>query len=245
MASFSPRSLAGLEIGGARFFHVRRRPDTDVWTVATLPLSGLLKTQSRDLVVGGQNQAAIAFVRVAPVGSGAEAYGEFYREDHNFNSRDLVAEPDHASAYTVGLRRAWSLPAGARAFTLEHVNSRISHVTRIRPQTPIYIHTPLVEGHTHLGQPLGSLTAQGGSGTIAAFEETNGDRSRDLSIEVRTVGHTQEGGTLGGKMSGHYVLRAGIGSVKSGKERYRWIQLRIGFGNLARTNLTLGTRWLR
>ncbi len=45
VGTFSPRGMRGFEIGGARYFHVRREPNTLSWSTATLPFSGLLKNQ--------------------------------------------------------------------------------------------------------------------------------------------------------------------------------------------------------
>ena len=100
-----------------------------------LPFTGLLKasnptgeTSSKDY-----NQVASVFARVAPRGAGIEAYGELYREDHNVDFRDLVGEPDHQSAYTLGVRRAWlRADSVLSAFTFEVQNSRVSHLVRVR-----------------------------------------------------------------------------------------------------------------
>jgi hypothetical protein len=247
MFAFIPRGLAGLEIGGTRFFHVRREAGTLGWSTATLPFSGVLKKSSRDTLIGGFNQLASAFLRMAPPQSGIELYGEFYREDHSVDLRDLLAQPDHASAFSVGLQRTRRIADQLRVFTIEHVNSRISHLARRRGQSVIYIHSALVEGHTFRGQPLGSLAAMGGGATMVAWHRSAASRSSELELEVRTMAQDpdREGGTRRGVPSGAYFVRGGRRRLTERGVIQTWAQLQIGYGRTPRSNLTLGAGWQR
>ena len=106
--SFLPRGLPGLEIGADRFFHTgwpRRGIFKAPWY---RPFEGILK-QSLSTSTNpmgddvGDNQEASAFARWAFPGHGIEVYGEYAREDHNYDLRDLLQEPDHESGFMLGI----------------------------------------------------------------------------------------------------------------------------------------------
>lgn len=246
VAAFRPRFLSAVELGGSRVFHVRGGPSRVSWATATLPFSGLVKTRSAaaEARVGGYNQLASFFTRVSP-GGGVEVYGELYREDHNANSRDLIGEPDHQSAYTLGLRRAWSHEATVSAMTFERVNGRITHLARVRGQGPMYTHSQLTEGHTFRGQPLGSVAALGGGSMAASWSRIEPARSWTVTTEIGSAVQDGEGGTFRGRMFGQYRLEAlymraqGLGSRGAG------VGLEVWDGWRRSGNLTVHFRYER
>ncbi len=203
---FSPAGLPGLQLGVTRFFHLRRERNGFSWSNATFPFSGLVKDASRDVGIGGANQLASVFVRIAPQGSGVSVYGELLRDDHNVDLRDLIVEPDHASAFVVGMERAWMRRGELRAFTVERANGRYSHLDRLRAQPVHYTHVAITEGHTFRGQPLGSSALVGGGGTRVQFDRVGESRSRSAWFEIRALAQNAEGGTLDGKSVGSYAL---------------------------------------
>ena len=210
VAAFRPRWLEGFEIGGARVFHVRWRAEDISLDTFTLPFRGLLKSSDATGESSGReyNQLASVFLRIAPPTLGAELYGELYREDHNWDLRDLIGEPDHASAYALGLRRAWAPAAGVlRSVTLEIVNGRISHMARLRGEAPIYIHGSAGLGHTSRGQTLGSVAALGGAALTVAFDQIGEVASTTWQAEVRNVAQDQEGGTYQGRLASVFSAR--------------------------------------
>ena len=207
VASWSP--FDGLELGAGRVFHLRWDRSSVTGSTALLPFRGLLKqsnptgeTSARD-----QNQAASVFARVAPPGGGVEIFGEFYREDHSVNMTDLLAEPDHASAYTLGLRRGWHVARAVRRLSFEVANGRISHIKRVRVQAPNYVHTIVREGHTSRGQPLGSSAVLGGGGLAIGFDQISDARSWMIQGGMRRSVQNQEGGVWNGQLGGRYSLR--------------------------------------
>jgi hypothetical protein len=171
-----PRGVAGLELGAGRFFHTPWPEGGLSAADFRTPLQGLLK---RSLALDPEgtpaddpsNQLATFFFRWASSRAGAEVYGEYFREDHNFDFRDLVLEPDHSAAYMMGIRRAWR-PSPERMVTLraEAMNARLSHLARVRTQSPKMIHTGTLQGHTQRGQPLGGRAVYGGAGAIVALD---------------------------------------------------------------------------
>lgn len=175
VALFSPAGLDGLEIGGARFFHTPWPEDGLELGNFTKPLEGLLKSGLPDTGVGpdgrsdADNQLASVFARWAFPASGFEAYGEYAREDHNYDFRDLVLEPDHDSAYLLGFQRAWER-SDSRWFALrgELLNAQITHLAQVRDQYVFYVHSFTRQGHTQQGQLLGSPAVYGGAGALLA-----------------------------------------------------------------------------
>jgi hypothetical protein len=160
----------GIELGAARFFHTEwpSRLQDAPW----LRLGQELLSSNPRIGFGSDNQLASLFFRAAPPGSGFEIYGEFGREDRNASTRDLYLEPDHIAAYLLGIARAWGSPDSTQVTVVraEVLNSRISHLQQQRSQTPWYVHTGQLNGHTHRGQVLGSAGGFGGAASVVAVD---------------------------------------------------------------------------
>jgi hypothetical protein len=175
--AYAPPGISGLELGAARFFH-------NSWSEEGLrayhllqPFEALFKAALPDNLGGAdgrsgpENQLASAFARWAFPRSGFEIFGEFARNDHNWDLRDYLLEPDHASAYTLGAQRVWKRGAGRYVvFRAEVLNAHVSHLNEVRPQGDFYRHREVRQGHTHRGQILGSPAAYGGGGSILVVE---------------------------------------------------------------------------
>jgi len=241
VAGFSPAFMRGLQVGGARFFHLRWRRGVLAWPLVSLPFTGFLKegNPTGETFLQDYNQLASVFARVAPPGGGVEAYGEFYREDHNVNERDLAGEPDHVSAYTIGVRRAVRRDGGVDAVTIENTNGRLSHLLRVRPQGPPYVHGRVPEGHTYLGQPLGSTAAFAGGGLRVSYDRARARRTLVVDAEVRRTAQNQEGGAWNGEHTGQLALGAG-GRRMSGTRVYGlYLGVQRSFGAERGVNGTL------
>jgi hypothetical protein len=170
VASFTPRGLDGVELGGTRMFH-------RFWPAGGLsgsdflvPFEGFLKkrlaNKDNPATLGGtpDNQLASVFVRVMLPRVGAEAYAEYGRDDHSWDAAQLLGEPDHISATLLGLRRATLAKDGRtmRVWRAEWINGRITHLQRLRGQAPFYEHSQVRDGHTNQAQILGTPAVRGG-----------------------------------------------------------------------------------
>lgn len=244
VGTFVPRGMDGLEVGATRFFHLYDSPVARDLESLSLPFSGLLKRGLRDPDAPGArqyNQVASIFMRIAPRNSPAELYSEFYREDHAWDARDLIGEPDHVSAYVIGMVRTWlDEPTGnGGTLTLEIANSRISHLARVRSQSPAYVHSPVFEGHTLRGRTLGSPAIPGGGALSAQYERRSRRASWSVLGEVARRAQNAEGGTLNGLATGQYTIGLGR-EVQVGKRRWNAQALwQLGFGDLPGTNVSL------
>ncbi len=172
---FTPRGIDGLELGATRFFHVSR-PAFERGDLLQ-PFEGLLKSslgrsgEGADSISSPDNQLASAFARWVFPASGVEVYGEYGREDHSRDLRDLLLEPDHASAYTLGFRKVWPRRDDSwLALRAEVMNARVGPLEQARGQARFYVHTRTRQGHTLRGQALGSAAAYGGAGSTVALE---------------------------------------------------------------------------
>lgn len=202
VGTFTPRGAPWLNLGAIRFFHRRWREGGPTLADISALWEGFLKvglpTKDDMAYMDPDNQLASIFARVAIPGSGAEVYTEFMREDHSFDTMDLINEPDHISAVLFGfqkvLRRTddrWWAVRG------EVQNGRVTHLGRTgRGQGLFYEHFVVRDGHTFRGQLLGSRYIRGGSGGELGVDRVTPDGR--LSIRWQRVGlATQAEGGLG------------------------------------------------
>lgn len=197
VATLQPRGIPGMEIGFGRFFHT-------AWPKEGLSASdftGLFqnvfkKNLPKEAPLPGSdntqgvrdNQLVSVFTRWAIPGTGFEVYGEFGREDHSFDIRDFLVEPDHGGASRMlGLRKMWRNGYAIRA---EGINYEAPQLTRVRPEGAVYIHYVLRQGHTQRGQPLGADVGIGsGSGSFVAIDKYEVSGRTTISW-ARGLGHS-------------------------------------------------------
>jgi hypothetical protein len=170
IAVFLPRWVRGLELGTARFYHTPWPAEGLNWAAFRKPFEQFLKKKLRGPngpIEDESNQLASAFVRWVLPRSGFEVYGEFGREDHSFDSRDLLQEVDHASTLGVGFRKAWLRPRDLLTLHGEILDYRIPNLWRHRGEGGIYLHGVARQGHTQRGQLLGADLGVGSSQGIS------------------------------------------------------------------------------
>jgi hypothetical protein len=196
VAVFQPRGVDGLELGAARFFH-------SLWPKEGIPRSYFTKPFEAVFKIGlitppaspggpnagvDDNQLASVFARWVFPKSGFEAYGEYGHEDHNYDRRDFVQEPDHSRTYGLGMRKVISMdPEHLTAFRAEMINYEMPTLARNRSEGGIYIHGTLLQGHTNRGQLLGSDAGVGsGGGALIAWDRY--DKRGAISLNwTRTI----------------------------------------------------------
>jgi hypothetical protein len=161
VVTFQPRGLDGLEIGGSRFIH-------SIWPASGIPSSYLRKPLQAFLKInqpgidqqlgGTDNQLASLFARWAFRESGLEVYGEYGREDHSYDLRDFVQEPDHQRAYSLGVAKVFrNRSSQLNVLRVEAMNFQLPPLaTTGRGEGSIYTHAPIRQGHTNRGQLLGA-----------------------------------------------------------------------------------------
>jgi len=90
--------------------------------------------------------------------SKAEVYFEYGRNDHSYDRRDAIVEPEHSRAYIVGVRKLIPLNR-----TDEYIQVGVEFTQMEEPPTrstrdtpPWYIHYQVKDGYTNRGQILGA-----------------------------------------------------------------------------------------
>jgi hypothetical protein len=179
IATFAPRGTNGLELGVSRFFHSLWPQSGLPRSYFTEPFEGLLKTSLPERnskgpadLSGSGNQLLSVFARWVLPHSGAEFYTEYGREDHAYDFRDLINEPDHSRSYLLGARKVLSTGDGSlSAFRAEIINFQLPTTARHRDEGGIYLHALLKQGHTQRGQLLGAPVGVGAAaGSTLAYD---------------------------------------------------------------------------
>lgn len=189
--SFMPKLLPSLEFGASRFFHSPFRVASERWTAWSKPFEGVFKKGlksapgSGDPTGDADNQMASFFARWTFPRRGVEANFELFREDHNWDSRDLALEPENNSAVSASVRAILSRkPDRLSVLTLEYFDGDIRRIAQVRPQDALYVHTGMRQGHTQRGQLLGSPIGVGAiAGQRLALEQFTPSGSRRFNFQ--------------------------------------------------------------
>jgi hypothetical protein len=205
VAVFEPRMLPGLEIGAARLFHSPWPEDGLTSNHFLRPLEGLLKSglPERTNGIGNDprndedNQLAGIFARWVAPRSGFEVYAEYAREDHSYDLRDFLLQPDHSAGYLLGAARAWrTAPERLTVLRAEVMNAERSHIDLSRGQAPFYVHSVVRQGHTHRGEFLGTPAAFGGAAAVLRLDRYAPGRRLGVQLSRELLGETDEAGTM-------------------------------------------------
>lgn len=190
VASFSPRGVKGFEIGGTRVMQVRWPEGGPSLAQVLRPFEGVFSNPDEGALnnQNSENSFASAFMRLAPPGSGFEAYAEFSREDFTGNLRALIAKPDDLAQFTLGIARSQRHANGGMSVVrAELVNGELSAAERgqrglVLPIPP-YTHGLTRQGLTSHGQILGSPVAYGGSGGTVTWERFTPQGRSSVQLE--------------------------------------------------------------
>jgi hypothetical protein len=173
VVTLRPRGEPGLTIGVARLVVA---PVRSASAIAGHALDVLLRNDDlgRDTlrIAPRTDQLASLFARWVFPGSGAEIYGEFARLELPRSPRDFFLAPLNTGAYTLGLTRAWRVPAeGVVRTSLEVSNLEQTHTFTDRPLTPdYYTGRAAPAGFTNRGQVLGAAIGPGSQSQWAAVD---------------------------------------------------------------------------
>ncbi len=106
--TWQPKWTKGLHLGFTRLIY-QYNSDRHSTLDGYLPVVGSFfkgKTPNED--AKKRDQLLSVFFRLVLPKEKAEVYGEFGRNDHSQNFRDLLLEPEHARAYIIGARKIFS-----------------------------------------------------------------------------------------------------------------------------------------
>ncbi|HVW14762.1 MAG TPA: hypothetical protein VHB54_13085 [Mucilaginibacter sp.] len=115
----------------------------------------------------------------------AEVYFEWARNDHWANLSDLLQEPEHSSAYTLGGRKLYDL-AGGRflqvKLELTHLQSSPTYLLRDEPVWYVHLEPPQ-DGYTNEGRYLGAGIGPGSNSLMIDLSYLSGEDSFGIQTE--------------------------------------------------------------
>lgn len=178
----SPSFIPGLRVGLNRTF-IANQQDVNS-TSDYFPL--FQSFQKKNLGEGSDgsgsapdDQRVSAFFDWRFSNSGFRVYGEFGREDHNMDLRDVINEPGHARAYLFGVEKS----VERHLFQAEFTQMQVNTSTDGRTQGIWYAHSRVRRGYTHEGQVLGSGVGPGGTSAFLHYTRRNEKRSNSIYVE--------------------------------------------------------------
>ncbi|HVZ78420.1 MAG TPA: hypothetical protein VG818_10600, partial [Gemmatimonadaceae bacterium] len=162
-----------ITIGLTRFFH-RAWPAHFSGQDYTLPFGAFFSGPGATGTGAVDNQLASVFFSARAKQFGLDVYGEFGKNDRNSGVRDIIVEPEHASAWLVGFMKVIGLDPGETdfwTFRMEMADGRIDALQQLgRPEPTFYDHSPITQGHTELGQLLGTPLIERSGGADVALD---------------------------------------------------------------------------
>ncbi len=162
--TYQPKLFPGLYLGLDRVYTINRgnmgRGFKDYFPIfGALPKDAYVNpdnTNSED--TADRDQMLSFFARYVLPESEAEVYFEWGRNDHAYDTRDAVVEPEHSRAYVVGFRKLVPLKSTDAFIQLGIEFTQMQKgTTRETRDTPSwYIHSQVQDGYTNNGQILGA-----------------------------------------------------------------------------------------
>lgn len=175
VGSFRPRGLTGWTLGGARVYTMMVPRGGlglgEYFLVLQQPQKEAFASEANPAGDDQRDQILSLFARWARPGSGFEAYAEWSRNDHSWDFRDFIFEPEHSQGYILGFQQAVPL-AGNRILA---VRSELTHLERAptfqaRAEPTYYAHHLVPPGYTHRGQVIGAAVGPGGNSQSLAVD---------------------------------------------------------------------------
>lgn len=165
--TYHPKWVPGLFLGAARVFQVYHN-DMGHKIGDYIPFfSSFLKDSFYDPATGvnsedaaRRDQITSVFARWLWTGANAEIYFEYGREDHNWDARDFLLDPEHSRAYTMGFRKIYALNGRPDeqiqvGFETTQLATPADDVVN-RPAGYWYANSQVRAGYTNYGEIIGA-----------------------------------------------------------------------------------------
>lgn len=163
---YSPPFFEHLTVGAARFF-LSPWGTINLWKAFQSVDDALFKIARGSALDGTQgeddvDQTAALYFDLKFVDQGFHAWLELARNDHAWDWRDLIAQPDHSLGYTFGLRQIVQLEGPWALYgAYEQADLGLNYGTVIRPTGSWYRRNTGDSGYTLGGQILGAAIGPG------------------------------------------------------------------------------------
>lgn len=171
--SYQPKWVPGLFLGLTRSFLVYNQDlGTGLGDYLPVFVTFSKKSGGTNTEVNNRkrNQLVSLFLRWMFEEAHGEIYFEYGREDHSWDTRDLIIEPSQSAAYIIGLRKLIALSNEKDAYiqVILETTTLASNQTTINRQPSKkavgtwYQHGQIKHGYTNRGQMLGAGIGPGG-----------------------------------------------------------------------------------
>ncbi len=182
-----PRFDKNLSVGAIRTFILNDEYATSIFDYFPL-FQPLLKTS---LPVGFYNgrgnlpddQRFSVFLNWEFPAAGLSVYGEYGRDDHFADYRDLYLQPNHLRAYSIGFQKKWDNKLGTWGLNAEYSTTITTNTKIVRGYEIFYSHRRVTRGYTNQGQYLGSYYGMGGEGIYLGLQNKYKNLSTGIQLE--------------------------------------------------------------
>lgn len=140
-----------------------------------------------------RDQAMSFYFRYVVPKALVEFYGEYAKNDHNWDARDAMLQTDHTRAYTFGLRKLVPLQnrwGGHLQLAGEVTQIAVSNTRGIRSAGPWYGHSGVRDGYTHRGQLLGAGIGPAGNTQTVQASWVKG--LKQVGLQVQRLVHNED-----------------------------------------------------
>lgn len=179
--SYSPFFAPNLHLGLTRAIHTYM--EQGVLTAQDYGLifdpilvENFIETRGPFDVVKPRNHLNSLYARWVWPESKMEIYGEFFRDDYAYDTRDLLMEPRHNSGYAFGFQKLiMGHYVNFYKMNVEFTNMTPGFLEEVRDQNYYYTDNQVRQGHTNEGQLLGAAIGPGSNsqfmGVDAYFDQ--------------------------------------------------------------------------
>ena len=190
---FEPKGAPGMYLGATRLFYSYQRSNPiSLHEILTLvqPLEKKNVADSANPSGNDRRDQMLSLnFRFAFPQAGFEAYGEWGKNDHNWDRRDAFLEPDHARGLLLGVRKVYRAGDGILSVRYETVTLGFTTTSILRDTPTWYAHHIVQQGFTEKGQVIGAGAPLGGSQQTLAIDWFH-PRGRWGVLVVRDGGNT-------------------------------------------------------
>jgi Capsule assembly protein Wzi len=181
--TWQPKWTRGLFIGFSRVFY-QYLSEVPSSVDGYLPVIGkFFKKKLPDEDEKKRDQMLSFFFRLVLAKEKAELYGEFGRNDHSLDIRDLLDEPEHSRAYILGFAKTFEGKKKNLELFSEITNLQMPSTIRLRAQESWYAHYQVQQGYTNRGQVIGAGIGPGGASQIIGLNWQSGLETIGSSLE--------------------------------------------------------------
>ncbi|MES3016261.1 MAG: capsule assembly Wzi family protein [Bacteroidota bacterium] len=187
--NYQPKWVPGLFLGLTRVFQIY---NNDIKGISDyVPLFQPFEKKNTKEEDKRRDQLTSVFARFVFKEAQAEVYAEFARNDHSFNARDFLQEPQHSRAYLLGFQKLIPAPATDENFLFSAELTQMSQPLNrvLRSAGTWYVHD-INQGYTNGGEILGAGIGPGGSFQTFEFSWLSG--LKKLGVQFERFEHNRD-----------------------------------------------------